>query len=34
MFRRKEVHPEREFFFLDRNFTERFDATTLRQVLA
>lgn len=28
------MHPEREFFFLDRNYMERFDATTLRQVLA
>jgi len=34
MFKRKDVHPERDFFFLDRNYAERFDATTLRQVLA
>lgn len=29
MFKKKE--PERDFFFLDRNFVEKFDATTLRQ---
>ena len=34
MFKQKQVHPEREFFFLDRNYVEKYDATTLRQVLA
>jgi hypothetical protein len=29
----KSKEPERDFFFLDRNFMERLDATTLRQQL-
>ena len=30
----KQAHPEREFQFTDRNFVEKFDATTLRQILS
>lgn len=30
----KAREPEREFFFLDRNFVEKYDAQTLRQLIA
>ena len=29
----KAKEPERDFFFLDRNFVEKYDVTTLRQTI-